>query len=133
MLLFAVGSLAVHLKFHPPHENPGAEGLFFTNSVAAVFAFLDVVLVTFFFSRKKTAAWGYLINGLIAIYGIVLMTHWGWANTTFPGTPLTGFLFPSTFPYIVMACTDFLLGYVLYHLWHMPSPEKATPKPETAS
>ena len=133
MFLFAVGSLTVHFRFHPPFENPGGDGLSFTNSVASVFTFLDVVLVTFFFSRKKTAAWGYLFNGLIVIYGIVFMIHCGWAKISSPGTPLAEYLFTPTSPYIIMACIDFLLGYVLYKLWFMNPPKKVEPVRETAN
>ena len=133
MFLFAVGSLSVHFKVHSPFDNPGSEGLSFTNSTASVFAFLDVVLVTFLFSRKKTAAWGYLFNGLIVIYGIVLMVHCGLAKAYTPETPLFQYLFIPTSPYIIIACTDFLLGYVLYNLWFMGPAKKPEPVGEAAS
>jgi len=124
MFLFAAGSLALHFNIHSPFDNPGNEGLSFTNSTASVFAFLDVVLVTFLFSRKKTAAWGYLFNGLIVIYGIVFMVHCGWAKIYTPETPIYQYLFTPTSPYIIIACTDFLLGYVLYNLWFMDPVKK---------
>ena len=130
MFLFALGSLAVHFKIHSPFDNPGGDGFSFTNSTASVFAFLDVVLVTFFFSRKKTAAWGYLFNGLIVIYGIVLMIHCGWAKVYSPETPLYEYFVTPTSPYIIIACTDFLLGYVLYNLWFMDPPKKTEPAVE---
>jgi hypothetical protein len=132
MFLFAVGSLAVHFKVHPPFGSPGSKGLSFTNSTASVFAFLDVVLVTFLFSRKKTAAWGYLFNGLIVIYGIVIMVHCGWAKAYTPETPLYQYLFTATSPYIIIACTDFLLGYVLYNLWFLDPVKKPEPVGEAA-
>jgi len=137
MFLFATGSLALHFRIHSPFDNPGSEGLSFTNSTASVFAFLDVVLVTFLFSRKKTAAWGYLLNGLIVIYGVVLMVHCGWAKAYSPETPFYQYVFTTTSPYVLIACTDFLLGYVLYNLWFMdpakkPAPVAPAPVMETA-
>lgn len=127
MFLFAVGSLAVHFTIYSPFDNPGGEGLSFTNSTASVFSFLDVVLVTFLFSRKKTAAWGYLFNGLIVIYGIVFMTHCGLAKAYTPGTPFFQNLSTPTSPFIILACTDFLLGYVLYNLWFLDPAKKPVP------
>ena len=138
MFLFAAGSLALHFRIHSPFDNPGSEGLSFTNSTASVFAFLDVVLVTFLFSRKKTAAWGYLLNGLIVIYGIVFMVHCGVAKAYTPDTPLYQYLFIPTSPYVIMAFADFLLGYVLYGLWFLdpmkkPAPVAPEPMADTAS
>jgi len=130
MFLFAAGALAIHFKIHSPFDNPVGKGLSFTNSSASIFAFLDVVLVTFLFSRKKTAAWGYLFNGLIVIYGIVLMVHCGWAKAYSPETPLYQYLFTPTSPYVILACTDFLLGYVLYSLWFIDPAKKAEPLTE---
>jgi len=132
MFLFAAGSLALHFKIHSPFDNPGGEGLFFTNTTATLFALLDVVLVTYLFSRKKTAVWGYLFNGLIVIYGIVMMVHCGVAKAYTPATALYQYLFIPTSPYVIMACTDFLLGYVLYNMWFMDparKPEPVAPKP----
>ncbi len=133
MFLFALGARAVHFKVHSPFGYPGSEGLSFTNSTASIFAFLDVVLVTFLFSRKKTAAWGYLFNGLIVIYGIVLMVHCGLAKAYTPETPLYQYLFIPTSPYIIIACTDFLLGYVLYNIWFLEPAKKPEPVAEAAS
>ena len=132
MFLFAAGSLALHFRIHSPFDSPSDGGLSFTNTTASVFALLDVVLVTFFFSRKKTAAWGYLLNGLIVIYGIVFMTHYGWAKFYISETPLYQYLLTPTSPYIIMAFSDFLLGYVLYNLWFMDPPKKAEPAVEAS-
>jgi hypothetical protein len=71
------------------------------------------------FSKKETASWGYLLNGLIVIYGTVFMTHFGWAKMHSPGTPLYGYLFTSTSPEVIIAWADFFLGAVLYRLWFL--------------
>jgi len=117
VFLLAAGSLAIHLTLHSPFHPP--VGQRFTNSLASFFALLDAVLVTFLFSRKKTAAWGYLLNGLLVIYGTVLMTHFGQSHSTlFKGFPLS-LLYHATTPEIIIAWADFCAGAVLYRLWFM--------------
>jgi hypothetical protein len=117
MFLLATGSLTLHLKVHPPLSAP--PGMGFTNSVAGIFSLLDVVLVTYMFSRKETASWGYLFNGLIVIYGTVFMTHCGWAKIYSPETPFYQYLFTSTSPDVIIAWADFFMGAVMYRLWFM--------------
>lgn len=129
LFLLAAGCLTLHLHYHSPFGAAASEGLSFANYTASAFSLLDVVLVTFLFSRKKTAVWGYLINGLFVIYGVVLMTHFGWARVHSPGNPLYRYLFTPTSPYVILAAVDFLMGHVLYKLWFL---EPARPKEPAA-
>lgn len=123
MFLLALGALLIHFTIHPPFESGKVS---FTNSMASLFPLIDVVLVTWFFSRKNTAAWGYLLNGLIVIYGTVFMTHCGWAKVHTPDTSLWGYILTPTSPDIVIAWADFFMGAVLYKLWFHPAPPKTT-------
>jgi len=73
--------------------------------------------VTYLFSRKETAAWGYLLNGLIVIYGTVFMTHFGWSSVNASDGSLPDYLLHPNTPEICIAWADFCLGAVLYRLW----------------
>lgn len=117
MFLLATGSLALHFSIHSPLHSPADQA--FPNSTAFLFTLLDAALVTFLFSKKETAAWGYLLNGFIVIYGTVFMTHFGWAHIHGPDTPFHRYVFHPTSPEILIAWADFCLGAVLYRLWYM--------------
>ncbi len=125
MFLLALGALVIHYGIHSPINGDGK--LNFTNAMASLFPLIDLILVTWLFSRKSTAAWGYLINGLIVIYGTVFMTHCGWAKVYSPETPLWRYILTPTSPDIVIAWADFFMGAVLYKLWFLPATPKSAP------
>jgi len=121
LFLLAVGALALHLNVHSPlHPPPGRT---FNNTTASLFVLFDAVVVTWLFSKKKTAVWGYLLNGLLVIYGTVMMTHFGWSHNG-PGSSLLSYVYHSTTPEIIIAWADFCLGAVLYRLWFIEPPGK---------
>ncbi len=125
MFLLAVGGLVQHLRIHPPllaadNTDPGTG---FTNLIAALFGVIDVALVTCLFARKRTAVYGYLINGLLVIYGTVFMAHCGIAKVFSPDTNPIVYILSPTFPSIVMVWADFFMGAVLYKLWFLEAPK----------
>jgi hypothetical protein len=129
MFCLAFGALFIHFNVHPPFmdlEGNGAKSPVFTNVVATVFGILDTFLVTLLFSRKKTASWAYMLNGMFVIYGTVMMGHCGIAKMYEPGLPLYKYLLIPTSPDIVIAWADFFLGSVLYRLWFIEGPSQAT-------
>ena len=115
--VLAAAALTIHLRVHSPFNSHGPGELSFTNSVASLLSLIDLVGVTFLFSRKKTAAWGYLLNGLITIYGTVLMVHWGWVHFYSFGVPFIAHFSGSTTLAVVITWGDFLLGAALFRLW----------------
>lgn len=114
LFLLASASLITHFSWHPPLRAP--EGRALANTMASVLTLLDAVWVTWLFSRKKTAAWGYLINGLLVIYGTVFMTHFGWSAVGGQASPFR-YLLHSMTPEIMILWADFFAGSVLYRLW----------------
>ena len=112
--------LAAHPMFSPDKAHPGAT--FFRPSfvAASVLPLLDLVLVTWLFSARRTAAYGYLLNGLIVIFGSVLMGHFGITALmalAATGAPLTQWLFKSLIIDIIIAWADFFAGKALYDSW----------------
>jgi len=60
------------------------------------------------------------VNGLIVIYGTVLMGHFGitaLAGTAVKSAPLTEWIFKSSIIDIALAWADFFAGKALYHSW----------------
>ncbi len=115
MFLLASGSLILHFNIHSPLHSP--PGLVFSNRLVFALVLFDVVGVTWLFSRKDTAAWGYLFNGLLVIYGTVFMTYFGWSRIGDSGGSFLRYVFHATTPEIIIAWADFFVGAALYRLW----------------
>ena len=121
LFLMALGALLLHLRIHPvfaPDKvNPG-QMLFRPSFIpATLLPLLDLILVTALFASRRTAVYGHLLNGLIVIYGTVLMGHFSIAGLLPKNPPLTDWILKSTFPDIALAWADFAIGAVLYRAW----------------
>lgn len=89
-----------------------------------IFPLLDVVVVTALFTSRKTAVYGYLLNGIIVIYGTVFMAHYSLAYLTAKSVSLINWPLNSTLPDIGIAWADFFVGKALYDVM-MKEPEKS--------
>ncbi|MBI5016868.1 MAG: hypothetical protein HZB55_15455 [Deltaproteobacteria bacterium] len=124
LFLLALAASALHLAAHPmlvpDKAHPGAT-LFRGSFVsAALLPLVDLVLVTWLFTSRRTAALGYLINGLIVIYGSVLMGHFAIVSLTDLATKPATFVeyfFKSMSLDIAIAWADFFVGKALYESW----------------
>jgi hypothetical protein len=97
--------------------NPGSSVFNGTNFLASLFPMIDVVLVTVLFLSKSTAVYGYLLNGLIVIFGTIFMTHFSIAVLmTNPALP-SQWLMNSLWPDIGTAWADFFVGKALYDFY----------------
>ncbi|OGW47299.1 MAG: hypothetical protein A2Y66_00570 [Nitrospirae bacterium RBG_13_41_22] len=96
---------------------PGAFLFDSTRFLATLFPVLDVVLVTALFMSRKTAVYGYLLNGLIVIYGTIFMAHFSISEIIAKSIPLHSMLLKSTLPDIGVAWGDFFVGKALYDLY----------------
>jgi hypothetical protein len=121
LFLMALAALLLHLRIHPIWKPDKANPdilLFRASFVAAsLVPLLDVVLVTFLFSFRRTAVYGYVLNGFFVIYGTVLMAHFSIAGLAPKDPPLMAWITHSTFPDIALAWADFLVGAILYRTW----------------
>jgi len=121
LFLLALSGLLLHLRIHPfmiSNPNMPNEKVFnFTRFLATLLPIIDVVFVTVLFSFRKTAVYGYLLNGLIVIYGTVLMAHFSINEMIFKNLPLQAMVLRSTLPDIGIAWGDFFVGKALYDLY----------------
>jgi hypothetical protein len=122
LFLMAFSGLMLHLRIHPIWAPDKADPAVLTFRVsfvtAALLPLLDVVVVTALFAFRRTAVYGYLLNGLIVIYGTVLMSHFMIARLGPAGAPLMDWLlWKSTLPDIGLAWADFFVGAVLHKAW----------------
>jgi len=118
LVLLAVGGLMLHARIHyfmlPDKINPGSFIFDPTRFLSFIFSLMDVIVVTALFLSRKTAIYGYLLNGIIVIYGTVLMTHFSIVDITTHSIPLSQIFLKSTLPDIGIAWADFFVGKALY-------------------
>ena len=113
--------MAAHPMFAPDAAHPGASVFRPAFVAASVLPLLDLVVVTWLFSARRTAAYGYLLNGLLVIYGTVLMGHFGiaaLAGLAAKSAPATEWLFKSMAIDIAIVWADFFAGKALYDSWN---------------
>ncbi len=122
LFLLALSGLMLHFRIHNfMVEDKAAPGMYLfnkTNFLAFILPLLDVFLVTLLFTSKKTAVYGFLLNGLIVILGTVLMGHYSIAEVIAKSLPPDQWILRSTLPDIGIAWGDFFVGKSLYDL-HM--------------
>jgi hypothetical protein len=121
LFLLALSGLMLHYRIHnfmiPDKLNPGAFIFDKTRFLSFIFPLSDVFLVTSLFTSRKTVVYGYLLNGLIVIYGTVFMTHYSIVDLTTKSVPLQDWLLKSTIPDTGIAWGDFFIGKALYDLY----------------
>jgi hypothetical protein len=113
LLSLAVGATMLHYRVHTPGEDP-------TDLWPNLFSLIDLVLVSTLFLFRRTALLGLLINSFLAFLGIIMMADYSLAATlagqvkVMPGADFFGWLLLTTFPDIMIALADFLIGLALY-------------------
>jgi hypothetical protein len=121
LVLLAVSGLLLHYRIHnfmvADKLRPGVFVFDGTKFFATLFPLIDVILVTAFFMSRKTAVYGYLLNGLIVIYGTVFMAHFSLAEMAAKSIPLQAMFLKATLPDIGIAWADFFVGKALYDFY----------------
>ena len=112
LVSLAVGATLLHYRVHPPDE--------LTDLWPNLFSLIDLVLVSALFRFRSTALLGLLLNSFLAFLGIIMMADFSLSATlagqvkVMPGVNFFGWLLATTFPYIMIALADFLVGQALY-------------------
>lgn len=128
LFFMALGAFSLHMRIHPVFVTPRQE----TSQVAAAqtesqakfdwkhflasfFAFFDLLVVTWLFTSNKTVAYAFLFNGMLAIFGAILMGHLTVAQLWGTGASLADWIYlKSTLADIIILAADFLLGKAIY-------------------
>lgn len=108
LVVLALGGFMLHVRIHPVAKN-------FSNIVPVIAGILSVIVVPLLFSFKKTLAYGYVLNGFLAIIGTIVMAHFALAHWPDPATP-GAILFGTTLADILILWTAFFVGKALFDL-----------------
>ena len=121
LVLLALVALVMHYLAHPvfapDKEHPGQTIFRGSFLAASLLPLLDLVVVTALFLSRRTAPLAFLINGVLVIYGTVLMGHFSIAMLAPRGPSLADWFLRSTFPDIALAWGDFMIGRALFASW----------------
>jgi hypothetical protein len=121
LFILALSGFLLHYRVHPfllPDKlHPGLSIFDGTKFLSSLFSLIDVFVVTGFFMSKKTALYGYLLNGLIVIYGTILMAHFSISGFITQPIPPSQWIIKSTLPDIGFAWADFLVGKTLFDFY----------------
>ncbi len=113
LVALAVGATMLHYRIHTPGQS-------LTLLWPNLFSMLDLVLVSTLFLFRRTALIGLLTNSFLAFFGIIMMGDFSLTATlegqlkVMPGQNFIGWLLLTTFPDIMFALADFLVGLALY-------------------
>ena len=113
LVSLALGATLLHYRVHTPGEDP-------TDLWPNLFSLIDLVLVSALFRFRSTALLGLLLNSFLAFLGIIMMADYSLSATlagqmkVMPGVNFFGWLLLTTFPDIMIALADFLVGLALY-------------------
>lgn len=120
LFLLAISNLMLHYRIHnfmvADMQNPGISVFNSTKFLAFLFPLIDVLVVTALFAWRKTSVYGYLLNGIIVIYGTIFMAHFSIADLTAKCAPPGDWIIKSTLPDIGICWGDFFIGKALYDL-----------------
>lgn len=121
LALLALGGLMLHYRVHPflaPDPSAAGRTIFRGSFLAAtLLPAFDLAVVTALFSFRRTAPLAHLLNGVLVVYGTVLMGHYSIAMLADKGLAPVDWLLRSTAPDIALAWADFLVGKTLYDSW----------------
>ena len=112
LVSLAVGATLLHYRVHPPND--------LTFLWPTLFSLMDLVLVSALFRFRSTALLGLLLNSFLAFFGIIMMADYSLSATlagqvkVMPGADFFGWVLATTFPHIMIALADFLVGQALY-------------------
>ena len=113
LVSLALGATLLHYRVHTPGEDP-------TDLWPNLFSLIDLVLVSSLFRFRSTALLGLLLNSFLSFLGIIMMADYSLSATlagqvkVMPGVNFFGWLLLTTFPDIMIALADFLVGLALY-------------------
>jgi hypothetical protein len=108
LITLSIGGFLLHFSIHHFSENR----MYF---IPLFSGFLSIFIVPALFMSRKTIHYGYVLNGMLVIIGIITMTHYMF--TYYPAAqPLTGLITDTVFAYMFFPGCKFCLGKALFDL-----------------
>ncbi len=120
LFFLSLDGFILHYRVHPflvtDEVNPQIVYFKFSFFMANFFSLFDLIIVNILFLSRKTFILAYVLNGLIAFYGIILMGHYAISKLVTGGFPFSfeNLFIQSVFPHQLICFSDFFTGYLLF-------------------
>jgi len=108
LVAMATGGFMLHTRIHPIAQNP-------SSLVPLCAGILSIVVVPLLFLSGRTMAYGYVLNGFLAIIGTVVMAHFSLVHWPVPAT-LENILIKTLLADILILWGKFFVGKALFEL-----------------
>jgi hypothetical protein len=82
LIALALGGFLLHLRIHSVADNR-------SNVVPLIAGILSILVVPLLFAYKKTVQYGFVLNGMLAIIGTIVMAHFSFAHWPTPSTAVS--------------------------------------------
>ncbi|MEI6845629.1 MAG: hypothetical protein WCK36_01115 [Candidatus Firestonebacteria bacterium] len=114
LFLVSLGGFLLHLRIHTLDKA--------SNFIPFLSGLISMTVVIFMFFSKKTAAYAYLLNGMIVILGTITMAHFSYMRFMAPFT-LEKLFINTLFADIAILFGKFFLSKALYESHFIKEPE----------
>lgn len=108
LIAISLGGLMLHVRIHSAATNPA-------NIIPVLAGVLSIVAVPWLISYRRTIHYGYVLNGMLAIIGTIVMTHYSIANWPVPAN-FTSVLLQTLLADILILWAAFLIGKAIFDL-----------------
>jgi hypothetical protein len=108
LVVLALGGFLLHLRIHPVSDNP-------SNVVPVIAGTLSIIVVPWLFAHKNTVQYGYVLNGMLAILGTIIMAHFSFAHWPSPAT-VASIVTKTLLADILILWTVFFVGKAIFEL-----------------
>jgi hypothetical protein len=108
LIALSIGGLMLHVRIHSPLINPA-------NIIPVIAGILSIIVVPWLFAYKSTIHYGYVLNGMLAIVGTVIMAHFSIAHWPVPAT-FGSVMLKTLLSDILILWTAFFIGKAVFDL-----------------
>ena len=108
LVTLSLGGFLLHVRIHPFSQNA-------SNVIPVISGVLSILVIPVLFSFKNTIAYGYVLNGFLAIVGTIVMAHFSIAHWPTP-TTLESIILQTTLADILIVWSKFFIGKSLFDL-----------------
>jgi len=123
--LLALGSAGLHYTIHNPVPSPEQPLAFFKVGANAL-ALFDLIVITCLFCFRRTVTLAYVFNGMLCIYGTVMMMHHSFVFVPF-SLGLVGWIGKSLLKDIAILWADFFVGKAIFDVTFKVSSKPTRP------
>lgn len=108
LMVISLGGLMLHIRVHAVADNPA-------NIIPVVAGILSILAIPWLYAYRSTVQYAYVLNGMLAILGTIIMTHYSIANWPDPAT-FGSVMLNTLLSDVLILWTVFFIGKAIFDL-----------------